>query len=517
MTGESPNVRDRMAGLVAGCVAAAMAAWLATFLLAPVVLVDTWGYMAYGRLVIETGGVATRDPFSYVPTIEPWVYHWASDVLTYWVASELGGRALIVVRAGLWLGACLLVYATAREQRAAWWIACLVLLGTAKPTAAGFAFFRPQGITYLLFALELYLLLSGDRRGWKRLIWLVPLMAVWANFHGGVTAGIGVLGAFVIGRVVVAIYRGEAASVLPLAAIAIGSALATLLTPWGFDYWRFALRASMTPRENIIEWGSALTLPPGPFFTLSALAVGAGIVALMSDLKKDLGRLLILTVTLLAAVTQIRHIPFFGIAAAALLPAPLGAALRPLLGRVTHMVPSRVFPGRRSAQAVTIATAMATLFVAGREALEPVRWRVHAFGRHVPRVRSFPFGAVEFIRVNGLAGNVATPYVWGAFVMWKLYPLCRVSFDSRAELYAEAVANDNWNFLFGKPGWERLLTDYPTEIVLTERRLPQHRLMRRRNDWRMIFEDDLSGVFVPNRPEYDRQWKMPDRVRPQFP
>ena len=503
------------------CVAAAIATTLLTFQPAPVVLVDTWGYMAYGRLIVESGEVTKVDPFSYMPTIEPWVYHWLSDVCTYLVAREFGGSGLLFFRAGLWLGTCVVVYATARAQGAAWWVACAVLLAVATPTAPAYSFFRPQGITFFFFGVELWVLVSASVHGSKRLLWLVPLMVIWANFHGGVTAGVGILWVYTLGRIVWVIRpaRAEPAArerVIPLAAFAFAATLATLLTPWGIDYWRFALRAATTSREYIIEWGSVLTLPLRPRLTIAALAIATAAIVQATELRRDAARSGVIAVTLLAACLQIRHIPFFGIAVAAFLPGAItralpGAARFPALFAAPKRVSLRV---RRSLVAIASLT---FLLVAGREVAQPQRWKVWTFERHVRGVRSFPYGAAEFIRLNELSGNIATPYVWGAFIMWKLFPACRVSFDSRAELYDETVAGDNWAFLFGKPGWERVLDAYPTELVLVERRLPQSQLMRQRTDWRAVFEDDLSAVFVPNRPDFDRAWKMPGPMRATFP
>ena len=504
---------------LAVCVAAAVTAALVTFQPAPVVLVDTWGYMAFGRLVVESGEVTKADPFSYLPTIEPWVYHWLSDVCTYLIAQAFGGSGLLLLRTCLWLGTSLVAYATARAQGASWWVACAVLFLVATPTAPAFSFFRPQGITFFLFAIELWVLVSADVHGSKRRFWLVPLMLVWANFHGGVTAGVGVMWVYTFGRVAAVIRAGveeprSRESAIALVGFAVVATLATLLTPWGVDYWRFAVRAAMTSREYIVEWGSILTLPRTPQLVLASLAIATAATVLVTELRRDPARSGVIAVTLLAASLQIRHIPFFGIAVAAFLPGPITRVLQPLAVR-TLGAQARL--SLRSRRAVAAVASLALLLLAGREAAEPQRWKVWTFERHVGRVRSFPFGAAEFIRLNELSGNIATPYVWGAFIIWKLFPACRVSFDSRAELYAEGPATDNWAFLFGKPGWERLLDEYPTELVLTERRLPQYRLMRGRTDWRLVFEDDLSAVFVPNRPAYDREWKMPGRVLPTFP
>ena len=79
------------------------------------------------------------------------------------------------------------------------------LLGALLMTAYGMAVIlpglrslRPQAFTYLAFAL---LLVWMHRASRGRVAWLAlapPLMAAWANLHGGFVAGLGVLGVWVV-------------------------------------------------------------------------------------------------------------------------------------------------------------------------------------------------------------------------------------------------------------------------------------------------------------------------------
>ena len=53
---------------------------------------------------------------------------------------------------------------------------------------------RPQLFSVLLFAVLLLILIRADK-GPRRLLWLVPpLMAAWANLHGGWMVGLGTFG-----------------------------------------------------------------------------------------------------------------------------------------------------------------------------------------------------------------------------------------------------------------------------------------------------------------------------------
>ena len=57
--------------------------------------------------------------------------------------------------------------------------------------------FRPQLFTFVLFAAMLALLARHNYRGLAPLWLIIPMMALWANLHGGFTLGLMLCGAFV--------------------------------------------------------------------------------------------------------------------------------------------------------------------------------------------------------------------------------------------------------------------------------------------------------------------------------
>ena len=108
--------------------------------------------------------------------------------------------------------------------------------------------FRPQMFTLVcLSALIALLARDNYRRG--PTIWLaVPLMALWANPHGGFVAGI----------VTLALYSGVAAlcdlaageglrRAIRLAPVTLAATAATLVNPYGIGMWKAVLYALSNP------------------------------------------------------------------------------------------------------------------------------------------------------------------------------------------------------------------------------------------------------------------------------
>lgn len=55
---------------------------------------DFWGYLAFGRLFLQSKSFPYRDVFSYIPNL-PWVYHeWLTEVIFYPLYQTLGSAGL---------------------------------------------------------------------------------------------------------------------------------------------------------------------------------------------------------------------------------------------------------------------------------------------------------------------------------------------------------------------------------------------------------------------------------------
>jgi hypothetical protein len=85
----------------------------------------------------------------------------------------------------------------------------------------------------------------------------MPLMALWANLHGGWIVGIGTLGLYTTSAILLDLIAGEGwRRGLRYAAITLCSLIATLLNPYGVDLWHAVAWALTEPYKRLvnIEW-----------------------------------------------------------------------------------------------------------------------------------------------------------------------------------------------------------------------------------------------------------------------
>ncbi len=249
---------------------------------------DYWWHVKTGQYIVETGALPRVDHFSYTAAGRPWVAHeWLTDLLLYTVQQHVGYVGNVVLFALVSTLTALVVYATCRH----WDLGepgAVVLMMWASSMAIGSGNVRPQALTALLIAVVV-LLVTRYRRGRTRALWtLPPLMALWANLHGGYIMGLALLGLAILGEAVTGTRarRRPTAPSRTLLLVGALSAGATLLTPHGVDALLYPLQYAGTQNvhmEYISEWQSPYFHMLGQRFVLLfaprlmvAVALGVG-------------------------------------------------------------------------------------------------------------------------------------------------------------------------------------------------------------------------------------------------
>ncbi|MFI4935420.1 MAG: hypothetical protein ACHP7N_12420, partial [Caulobacterales bacterium] len=153
---------------------------------------DTFWHLAAGRWMIEHRQIPLTDPFSYTFAGRPWVAHeWLSEVIMA-AAFALAGWSGVMLLTGLCMGAAALMMVRWLRR----WLAPLstiatLLVGLACVGPSLLA--RPHIIALPLLTFWTIALLDARRRGEAPSLWLLPLMALWANLHSSFIVGIGLV------------------------------------------------------------------------------------------------------------------------------------------------------------------------------------------------------------------------------------------------------------------------------------------------------------------------------------
>ena len=480
---------------------------------------DLGWQMATARWAIQHHHVPSTDVLSYTMQGQPWIYPIGGEIVFY-LAFLLGGFGLIS-----WMGAAACAGTVAlllrRGSAAGAGIAIL-----AVPLIAARTTPRADMFTVVLFAAFLSLLWQNYQSGGARL-WLLPLLMVaWVNFHDGFVAGLGLVvayaGAELLETVLGAERRRAALGRLRRAAPwLVGTALATLINPWGWGIYHALMvqeRANATQRLWINEWAPVpvnwatlsgalyLRQTSGTIYLLLAIAVIAAGLAL---LRRHWTAALLLLGAMYPAVHAVRMGAVFACVAVVVGGPEISAALA---GLARWIRPFRLRWWLAGAAALGL-TALAGLrsfdLVTNRHYMATNDEAVFGAGL----CSWFPQGAADFIARQKLPGEVLNTYAAGGYLAWRLGQERRVYIDGRDTLYGPPRLARYSELTFTSPdslAWQQEAARYNINtVILALARydgLPPALLRNLCNStlWRPVYLDERSAVFVRQSPQNEK-------------
>jgi hypothetical protein len=291
----------------------------------------------------------------------------------------------------------------------------------------------------------------------------------------------------------------------------MASAAVAVCTPWGVAAPLWLIRSIVWLRPSIQEWNpTPLGWEHAPFFSLAALALGS-LAAAPKTRRGHLWTWVTLAVLGVAAARHVRHTPLFALAAVALLPGPLTSALERGRAEAARLLSLFQLPAVRSACAGALLLAAAGMtyetFVVRRS--NPVEMEV-------PRA-DYPVAAIEFIRQNGLKGNLLVWFDWGEQCLWEL-PDCPVSIDGRLDTcYPMPLIDAHWRFYGGQMETGPDLDVRRADLALLPVGLKGWLVIRRLKGWEPVYSDELAELWVrdPSRFPALRGRRLPVRGSPE--
>jgi hypothetical protein len=331
---------------------------------------DGWLALVAGRIIAQHG-IPQHDYLTVMAHGVRWVdQQWLAQLWMYGL-QQLGGLALMTVfyvsLTTVAFGGA--IVAAARLGGSDRYIVRILPVGAFFYLATAVSI-RTQGFAYPLFVATLWLLAAEARHRTSsaRVYWVFPILVVWANLHGSVTLGVGMVVLYGLTVLVAGFRRAGLRGLLDRrgAALVFVSPLTLLATPYGtaiIGYYRSTL---FNPAfgKLVSEW------QPVTGIMLLAVPLLLVIVAAIWILGRSGSRTppfehLLLVILGLGAIDAVRNITWFGLALVILLPATL-SQMRPLRGRAgRHRRLDRTL-----ALAALALTLMAVIVTLGR----PARW-----------------------------------------------------------------------------------------------------------------------------------------------
>jgi hypothetical protein len=162
--------------------------------------VDLWGHLRFGLDTLQTHSLEAADRYSFTSD-RPWLNHeWLAEIAMAVAWTIAGASGLTLLKLACIAATLALMASALREQGVPHRPAILLLGLTLFGIVPRVTHVRPQLFSVLLFAALVRTLVSARRASSRQLLWAIPILAVWANLHGGWLVGTATLGLFCAGE-----------------------------------------------------------------------------------------------------------------------------------------------------------------------------------------------------------------------------------------------------------------------------------------------------------------------------
>ena len=441
---------------------------------------DSFWQVKIGQWILDHRAMPTTDFYSFTRTGAPWIStSWLSQVLFAYSHAQLDWAGPVILTAiAVAITVAILVYlldAQIEAPRAVLFAMLALLLSTHHVLA------RPHILALPVMVAWVGLLMAAaDSKSAPSWYWL-PLMALWANLHGGFVLGLALIGPISLEAVEHAEKGRRLALFMRWVAFGIGALIASCLTPYG---WWTLLGAT-----KILGLGELLSLifewMPANFATFTPFE-GAllGLIAFgyYRGLVLSAPRIFLILFLTWGALTHVRSIEAFAFLVPLVLAKPLGEMFpRP--------APDAAGSGRWPARYVTALGAL--MIVAASWTSTSLYLGHHRFTFTTTHT---PVAAVDLLEQRK-AQRIFNAYQFGGYLISRNIP---VFVDGRAELYGEKFVMDFFKATEGKKPelLPRLLDEYKIDATLLVADAPGPQILDQLKGWKRIYTDGVAVIHV---------------------
>jgi hypothetical protein len=446
---------------------------------------DTYWHIATGNWMLTNYQFPRHEIFSHSAFGRPWLdVEWLGQIILS-VSYDLLGWDGLVLLCGLVLSLTfvLLYKLLARNLRPT------VALGA---TAVAYIFAsphflaRPHLLTYPIIVVWTASLARSSEENRRPRLWLLPLLVLWANLHGGFSIGLILAAGFALDSVIVAPAAQRRRVATEWLIFWLGALLVCGLTPYGYQsIVRTYLGADLGELLNYInEWR-----PMNVQDNYIQEAVLLCLLALALTFGPRIGfiRVVMVIGLLHLGLRYVRALPIFALAL------PLMIA-RPLQQQFVFLRPTSdpwpLFDKDKFRPFLTTTALAATLV------LTNVLGAVHViFGpADAPANNITPTAAVEYAINANVTGPVFNEFEFGGYLVFRGIP---TFIDGRTLPFGKEFAVDYFNAVaLGDSKLDQLADAYKVSWTLLRPQSVAAVHFDHSPGWRRIYADDVAVVHV---------------------
>ncbi len=445
---------------------------------------DLGWHLRYGNYFLENGKILRENSLTYFMTN----YKWANSYALYQIITaflfKTGGLFLLTLSFSLVMILSFVIFNLSypKNLKINFLLFTTLLLISHNTFDLGY---RAQIFSFLFVIIINFLIKRSKEK--ENIVYLsvIPfIFALWSNIHGAFPFGF-----------IIAIYhlydiilKKKNKQAIILATIMAISFFATLINPLGFEIYKEIARHFQNPLQKIIaEW-----TPPSLLIKLIIITSTAIIfTSSVRENKKSIFRSALLAILALSSLSSKRNVPFWAIF----------AVIEILENQKERTIKHET---KKITQKIAFGTIILLLFLSVKN-LPKNFYLIYDYKYYCNYgLLPYPCKAVEFIKRNKIKGeNVFSSYEWGGFLEWKL-PEYKFFVDGRMPAWDTPEKKSPYliylEIIQAQDGWEEKLNQYKKDWLLIPSNtfLDIHLVKNKNSNWKEIYRDEISSIFVKN-------------------
>jgi len=448
---------------------------------------DIWWHMRTGEWIVQHHQIPHADAFSASTLGREWVdYSWIFDVGSYWVISHFDLVSIVWFETFMRLAVTAALFALLRSLIPGFWKA-VALTGSAMLAMAWVFPPRPGAFSVLFFVLELHVLLTAQRKGDARILWILPaLFAVWANIHVEFVTGLFLLGVLCLEPLLQKFVRsapgrksGNDVFHQQVWFVFFTSIAAVMLNPYGPKLLGTVFQYARDTRiyDVIIEFQAMHFRTINDWAVLFLLMLGCFALGRTRPFRPVWGVLLAWAAWM--SFRSLREVWLVAILAV--------VVIARSQSEEHHSSQKSVRVG--GLMRLAVAATVVLLLKIGTAV-----WPVSSQRLLRQVADTYPFGAVNYIHQNHLQGPILNELSWGGFLIYSV-PEIPVFMDGRTNVHTQDEILHAIPLWDGAPGWQDRPELQRANLVITSQVWPLSILLRGDPRFRVAYEDNTSVLF----------------------
>ncbi|MBJ6799198.1 hypothetical protein [Geomonas propionica] len=476
---------------------------------------DTGYHIRAGEYMLRTHSIPHQDMFSFLSPPLPWTAHeWLSEIIMALVHQTSGLTGVVIFFAFFLALSCFLLFKMIYTVDSDILVSLFVVLLVAG--AAQIHWLARPHVFSLVIMVAWYYILDQYQYHGKNHLYLLPLIMVpWSNLHGGFMGGFILLGAYCLGNSLEAVFkRGEGRwkSLYRLRGLGLATLAciaASTVNPYGFHLLMFPFQ--LTSSKDLMDGVTEFLSPNFHEYYIKYFELLIFVLLTTVGLSKyklnPVETILILLFTHMSLFSA-RYIPLFGIIVAPIISKRLTLVLHDsdsgfarFLKQRSQNIADIDSCTRGYLWPLVAVVAVVIMADSGRILFQ-----------FDPKIK--PMAAIDFLKKERISGNMFNNDEFGDCLIYEAAPTYKVFIDGRLDMYGADRVKEYSKVTTFKPGWENVLEKYRISWIIFPADTPLARYLLIDANWKLIYADKVTNIFVRNTAQYQYLVKKYPDVRP---